>query len=94
MTAKSLCLLSDFCTQTADDVPKLCHAIEEYFSLPNDKRKRPLAYFLTRDEFEKWVADEVGITLSEDEKKVAVEYLDSSGIVSKYLSVVILFILM
>ena len=49
------------------------------------KRKSPLAYFLTRDEFEKWVAKEVGITLNKDEKKVAVEYLESSGIVSKYL---------
>ena len=80
--------MSDFCTQTADDVPKLCHAIEEYLSLPDKKRKSPLAYFLTRDKFEKWVADEVGITLNEAEKKVAVEYLESSGIVSKYLSVI------
>ena len=69
--------------QTADDVPKLCHAIEQYLSLPNEKRKNPLAYFLTADEFEKWVAEKVGIKLAEDEKKVAVEYLDSSGIVSK-----------
>ena len=71
---------SDFCPQTADDVPKLCHAIEEYISLPDEKRKSPLAYFLTRDEFEKWVAEEVGITLDGDEKEVAVEYLESSGI--------------
>ena len=41
-----------------------------------------MAYFLTADEFVKWVAEEVGIKLAEDEKKVAVEYLDSSGIVS------------
>ncbi|XP_065839207.1 death-associated protein kinase dapk-1-like isoform X2 [Oscarella lobularis] len=68
--------------KTADDVPKLCHAIEEYLSLPDEKRKSPLAYFLTRDEFEKWVADEdLGITLNEDERKVAVEYLESSGII-------------
>ncbi|XP_065838716.1 death-associated protein kinase 1-like isoform X1 [Oscarella lobularis] len=66
----------------ADDVPKLCHAIEEYLSLPDDKRKKkPLAYFLTTDEFENWVANDVGIKLSEEEKKVAVEYLDSSGII-------------
>ena len=90
--------MTDFCTQTAGDVPKLCHAIEEYLSLPDEKRKSPLAYFLTRDEFEKWVAKEVGITLNEDENEdeneVAVEYLESSGIVSKYLSVLILIILM
>ncbi|XP_065839216.1 death-associated protein kinase 1-like isoform X2 [Oscarella lobularis] len=67
--------------KTADGVPKLCHAIEEYLSLPDVKRKSPLAYFLTRDEFEKWVAKEVGITLNKDEKKVAVEYLESSGII-------------
>ena len=48
------------------------------------EEKNPLAYFLTTKEFEKWVAEEVSITLSDDEKKVAVEYLDSSGIVSKY----------
>ena len=86
--------MTDFCTQTAGDVPKLCHAIEKYLSLPDEKRKSPLAYFLTKDEFEKWVADEVGITLNEDENEVAVEYLESSGIVSKYLSVLILIILM
>ena len=76
-----------FCPQTADDVPKLCHAIERYLSLPDEKRESQLAHFLTRDEFEKWVAEDVGLTLNEDEKKVAVEYLESSGIVSKYLSV-------
>ncbi|XP_065838537.1 death-associated protein kinase dapk-1-like isoform X2 [Oscarella lobularis] len=65
----------------ANDVPKLCYAIEEYLSLSNEKRKSPLAYFLTADEFVKWVAEEVGIKLAEDEKKVAVEYLDSSGII-------------
>ena len=70
--------------QTAEGVPKLCQAIEEYLSFPDEKRKNPLAYFLTTKEFEKWVAEEVSITLSDDEKKVAVEYLDSSGIVSKY----------
>ena len=68
--------------QTAEDVPELCQAIEKYLSLPDEKRNKPLAYFLTTEEFEKWVAEEVGITLSGDEKEVAVEYLDSSGIVS------------
>ena len=66
------------------NVPKLCQAIEENISLPDEKRKIPVAYFLTTKEFEKWVAEEVGITLSDDEKEVAVEYLDSSGIVSNY----------
>ena len=78
----SLHLNNFLCTQAADDVPKLCHAIEEHLSLPEKKRKRPLGYFLTAEEFEKWVAEEVSIALSEDEKKVAVQYLDSSGIVS------------
>ncbi|XP_065838535.1 death-associated protein kinase 1-like isoform X3 [Oscarella lobularis] len=67
--------------EAADDVPKLCHAIEERLSLPEESQKSPLAYFLTAKEFEKWVAEEVGIKLSDDEKKVAIEYLDSSGIV-------------
>ncbi|XP_065838541.1 death-associated protein kinase 1-like isoform X3 [Oscarella lobularis] len=67
--------------KAADDVPELCHAIEENLSLPDDKRENPLAYFLTTDEFEKWVAEEVGIELAEDEKEVAVEYLDASGII-------------
>ncbi|XP_065844346.1 death-associated protein kinase 1-like isoform X2 [Oscarella lobularis] len=67
--------------KTADDVPKLCHAIERYLSLPDEKRESQLAHFLTRDEFEKWVAEDVGLTLNEDEKKVAVEYLESSGII-------------
>ncbi|XP_065842926.1 death-associated protein kinase 1-like isoform X2 [Oscarella lobularis] len=65
----------------AEGVPKLCQAIEQNISLPDEKRKIPLAYFLTTKEFEKWVAEEVGITLSDDEKEVAVEYLDSSGII-------------
>ena len=70
--------------QTAEGVPKLCQAIEENLSLSDEERENPLAYFLTTEEFEKWVAEEVGITLSDDEKKVAVEYLDSSGIASNY----------
>ena len=40
------------CLQTAEGVPKLCQAIEEYLSLPDEKRKKPLAYFLTTEEFE------------------------------------------
>ena len=37
---------------------------------------------MTTEEFEKFVAEDVGITLTDGEKKIAVEYLDSSGIVS------------
>ena len=40
-------------------VPKLFHAIEEYLSLPDEKTKNPLDYFLTTEDFEKWVAEEV-----------------------------------
>ncbi|XP_065839111.1 delta-latroinsectotoxin-Lt1a-like [Oscarella lobularis] len=68
---KKLKYIREKMLETADDVPKLCHAIEQYLSLPNEKRKNPLAYFLTADEFEKWVAEKVGIKLAEDEKKVA-----------------------
>ena len=68
--------------QDADDVPKLCHAIEQNLCLPDEKRKSPLRNFLTSKEFEKWVVQDVGITLKKDERKVSVEYLDSSGIVS------------
>ena len=75
-------MISFFHIQTAEGVPKLCQAIEEYLSLPDEKRKSPLAYFLTTEEFEKWVPEEVGITLSDEENNVVVEYLDSSGIVS------------
>ena len=75
-------ICKNFYTQEADDIPKLCHAIEKNLSLGDEKRKRPLAYFLAADDFEKWVSEEIGIVLKEDEKKVAVEYLESSGIVS------------
>ena len=68
--------------QKADGVPKLCHAIEQNICLPDKKRKSPLHNFLTLKEFVKWVVEDVGITLNEDERKVSVEYLDSSGIVS------------
>ena len=43
-----------------------------------------MAYFLTTEEFQKWISQEVKLVLNEDEKKVAVEYLDSSGLVSDY----------
>ena len=63
--------------QESDDVPKLCHAIEKYLS-----EHKSSSSLLAADKFTKWVADKVGIALSDDEKKVAVEYLDSSGTVS------------
>ena len=68
--------------QEADEVPKLCHAIEQNLCLPDEERKSPLRNFLTSKDFEKWVVEDVGIRLNEDERKVSVEYLDSSGIVS------------
>ncbi|XP_065830506.1 death-associated protein kinase 1-like isoform X2 [Oscarella lobularis] len=67
--------------ETAEDVPKLCYSIEQNLSLPDEKRKGPLGYFMTTEEFEKFVAEDVGITLTDGEKKIAVEYLDSSGII-------------
>ena len=76
--------------QKADDVPKLCHAIEQNLCLPDEKRKSSLRNFLTLKEFEKWVAEDVGITLDENEKKVSVEYLDSSGIVSNQTVIILL----
>ena len=36
---------SYFSTQTADEIPKLCYAIENNLSLSDEKRKRPFAYF-------------------------------------------------
>ena len=75
-------------TQAADPVPKLCFKVEKYLSLPDEKRKHSLPYFLTHEEFEKWVAQDIRIVLDEDEKKVAVGYLDSVGIVSKYYLVI------
>ena len=71
-------------SKAAKGVPKLCHEIEKHLSVSDEKRDYQLAYFLTTDDFQKWIAEVVRVVLSEDEKKVAVEYLDSSGLVSKY----------
>ena len=71
-----------FGTQEADEVPKLCHIIEEKICLPDKERKSPLPNFMTSEEFLKWVVEDVGISLNEVQKKVSVEYLDSTGIVS------------
>ncbi|XP_065838862.1 death-associated protein kinase 1-like isoform X2 [Oscarella lobularis] len=67
--------------EAADGIPKLCHEIEKHLSIPDEEREHPLAYFLTTEEFHKWIAQEVKLVLNEDEKKVAVEYLDSSGLI-------------
>ena len=63
-------------------MPKFCHVIERKLCLPDDKRKYPLGNFLTSQKFEKWVVEDAGFTFQhEDERKVCVDYLDSSGIV-------------
>ncbi|XP_065838567.1 death-associated protein kinase 1-like [Oscarella lobularis] len=67
--------------EAADGVPKLCHEIEKHLSIPDEEREHSLAYFLTTEEFQKWIAQEIKLVLNEDEKKVAVEYLDSSGLI-------------
>ncbi|XP_065839117.1 death-associated protein kinase 1-like isoform X3 [Oscarella lobularis] len=67
--------------EAADGVPKLCHEIEKHLSIPEEEREHPLAYFLTTEEFQKWIAQEIKLVLNEDEKKVAVEYLDSCGLI-------------
>ena len=66
---------------------KLCQAIEENLSLSDEKRESSLECFMTPDEFTEWVAEDVGAILTEDESKISVEYLDSSGIVSTELRV-------
>ena len=68
--------------QEANEVPKLCHVIEQKLCLPEKEVKSSLRNFLTSEEFVKWVVEDIGIRLNEDERKVSVEYLDSSGIVS------------
>ena len=70
-------------SQAADGVPKLCYAIEEKLT-PSDRERESssLPCFMTLAEFEEWVAKDVGVIVTEDERKVSVEFLDSSGIVS------------
>ncbi|XP_065838506.1 death-associated protein kinase 1-like [Oscarella lobularis] len=67
--------------EEADEVPKLCHIIEEKICLPDKERKSPLRNFMTSELFLKWVVEDVGITLNENQKKVSVEYLDSTGVI-------------
>ncbi|XP_065839231.1 death-associated protein kinase 1-like isoform X3 [Oscarella lobularis] len=67
--------------EEAHGVPKLCHVIEQKLCLPNEEGKSSLRNFMKSEEFVKWVVEDVGIRLNEDERKVSVEYLDSSGII-------------
>ena len=66
--------------QEARNVPKLCYAIEEKLSDSFSDEK--LKCFVSLEEFYKWVAHDVQVILTEDERKISVEFLDSSGIVS------------
>ena len=77
--------------QEAHGVPKLCHVIEQKLCLPNEEGKSSLRNFMKSEEFVKWVVEDVGIRLNEDERKVSVEYLDSSGIVSNQTLIIIIF---
>ncbi|XP_065838591.1 death-associated protein kinase 1-like isoform X4 [Oscarella lobularis] len=63
--------------EEADDVPKLCHAIEEKLSLCDET----LECFMSLENFYEWVAHDVEVVLTEDERKISVEYLDSTGII-------------
>ena len=71
-------VLCSYFSQEADDVPKLCHAIEEKLSLCDET----LECFMSLENFYEWVAHDVEVVLTEDERKISVEYLDSTGIVS------------
>ena len=68
--------------QAVDDVPKLCQAIEETLSSADEDKESSLSCFMTPDEFQQWVAKDVRVYLSAEERKISVEFLDSSGIVS------------
>ena len=61
-------------------MPKLCHEIEKALSVSN----KELGCFMTTEEFVDWVDTDVEVVLSsdDDEQDVAIEFLDSSGIVS------------
>ena len=63
-------------------MPKLCHEIEEKLTDPDEKRQLKLGCFMTAQQFDKWVDTDVEVNLAENERKISVEYLDSSGIVS------------
>ena len=59
-------------------MPKLCHEIEKALSF-----YKYLGYFMTDIDFGRWVYTYVEVALSsKEELNVAVEFLDSSGIVS------------
>ncbi|XP_065838957.1 death-associated protein kinase 1-like isoform X3 [Oscarella lobularis] len=75
-------ILRENMLEAADGVPKLCYAIEEKLT-PSDRERESssLPCFMTLAEFEEWVAKDVGVIVTEDERKVSVEFLDSSGII-------------
>ena len=73
-------------------MPKLCRAIEEKLRISNDESESP---FMTSEEFKEWAEevlrvddveaefdDESNAFLTEEDSKISIEYLDSSGIVS------------
>ncbi|XP_065839084.1 death-associated protein kinase 1-like [Oscarella lobularis] len=77
--------------EAADGVPKLCRAIEEKLRISNDESESP---FMTSEEFKEWAEevlrvddveaefdDESNAFLTEEDSKISIEYLDSSGII-------------
>ena len=77
-------------------MPKLCSAIEEKLRISNEKSESP---FMTSEKFKDWaeevlrvdddmiLREKTSVCLTEEESKISIEYLDSSGIVSAELSV-------
>ena len=74
-------------------MPKLCRAIEEKLRISNEESESP---FMTSEKFKEWAEKvlrfdentesdddrETDFSLTEEESKISIEYLDSSGIVS------------
>ena len=72
-------------------MPKLCSAIEEKLRISNDESESP---FMTSEKFKEWaeevlrvdddmmLREKTSVCLTEEESKLSIEYLDSSGIVS------------
>ena len=61
-------------------MPKLCREIEARLSDVDGTRQ--LGCFMTPQQFKEWVDKDVEVNLTEAERKISVEYLDSSGLVS------------
>ncbi|XP_065839335.1 death-associated protein kinase 1-like [Oscarella lobularis] len=78
--------------EAADGVPKLCRAIEEKLRISNEESESP---FMTSEKFKEWAEKvlrfdentesdddrETDFSLTEEESKISIEYLDSSGII-------------